>query len=119
MLYNEVMSETVKLVEQVSPNLSSEAIKKLDQPAVAVQFVKKGTDGSLEAANTQEAFVVEFGDNIGDAKTDVAAAAGAAPTAAEYKTLVDAYNALANQFNRLIGGMEKCGVLQRPNSSNS
>ena len=45
-----VMSEVAKLVEQVSPNLSSEAIKKLDQPAVAVQFVKKGTDGSLEAS---------------------------------------------------------------------
>lgn len=58
-----VMSEVAKLVEQVSPNLSSEAIKQLDQPAVAVQFVKKGTDGSLEAVNAQEAFVVEFGDN--------------------------------------------------------
>ena len=109
-------NKPIILIKQA--NKTSLDIAKINQPPVVAQFVKDGADG-LEPANTQEAFVVEFGDNIGDAKTDVAAAAGAAPTAAEYKTLVDAYNGLANQFNRLISGMEKCGILQRPNSSNS
>ena len=101
--------------------VQQQSIKGIDfdknQPTVAVQFVKDGSDGALEPANYQEAFVVEFSSNIGDAKTNVASATGETPTTAEFKALVDAYNALATQFNSLISGLEKCGVLQRPNSA--
>lgn len=66
-----------------------------------------------------------FGNAIGDAatglKADVAAAAGDAPTKAEYDALVASYNAmaaahnaLAAQFNRLISGLASSGAIQVP-----
>lgn len=55
-----------------------------------------------------------FSSTIGNAKTNVAAAAGDAPTKAEYDALKDAYNALASQFNQLIGGLANAGVVQLP-----
>lgn len=58
-----------------------------------------------------------FGTAIGNATTNVAAAAGDAPTKAEYDALKDAYNALASQFNRLISGLSTSGVIQVPSGS--
>lgn len=55
-----------------------------------------------------------FSNIIGNAKTNVAAAAGDTPTKAEYDALKDAYNALASQFNQLIGGLANAGVVQLP-----
>ena len=55
-----------------------------------------------------------FDDAIGNAVTNVAAAAGDNPTKAEYDALVAAYNALAGQFNRLISGLASSGVIQVP-----
>ena len=42
---------------------------------------------------------------------DVAAAAGAAPTKAEFDALVDAYNAAATQCNAMVAVMVANGVL--------
>ena len=58
-----------------------------------------------------------FGDAIGNASENVAVAAAAAPTKAEYDALVASYNSLAKQFNRLINGLAKSGVIQLPASS--
>ena len=58
-----------------------------------------------------------FGEAIGNASENVAAAAGEAPTKAEYNAVVTAYNSLAKQFNRLISGLSKSGVIQLPASS--
>lgn len=58
-----------------------------------------------------------FGEAIGNASENVAVAAVAAPTKAEYDTLVASYNSLAKQFNRLISGLSKSGVIQLPASS--
>lgn len=58
-----------------------------------------------------------FGDAIGNASENVAAAAGEAPTKAEFDAVVTAYNSLAKQFNRLISGLSKSGVIQIPASS--
>ena len=58
-----------------------------------------------------------FGDAIGNASENVAAAAGEAPTQAEFDAVVTAYNSLAKQFNRLISGLSKSGVIQLPASS--
>ncbi len=58
-----------------------------------------------------------FGDAIGNASENVAAAAGEAPTQAEFDAVVTAYNSLAKQFNRLISGLSKSGVIQLPTSS--
>jgi len=58
-----------------------------------------------------------FGDAIGNASENVAVAAGDAPTKAEYDALVASYNSLAKQFNRLISGLAKSGVIQLPASS--
>ena len=58
-----------------------------------------------------------FGDAIGNASENVAVAAAGAPTKAEYDALVASYNSLAKQFNRLINGLAKSGVIQLPASS--
>ena len=58
-----------------------------------------------------------FGEAIGNASENVAVAAANAPTKAEYDTLVASYNSLAKQFNRLISGLSKSGVIQLPASS--
>ena len=58
-----------------------------------------------------------FGEAIGNASENVAAAAGEAPTKAEFNAVVTAYNSLAKQFNRLISGLSKSGVIQLPASS--
>ena len=58
-----------------------------------------------------------FGEAIGNASENVAVAAANAPTKAEYDTLVASYNSLAKQFNRLISGLSKSGVIQLPVSS--
>ena len=58
-----------------------------------------------------------FGEAIGNASENVAAAAGEAPTKAEFNAVVTAYNSLAKQFNRLISGLAKSGVIQLPASS--
>ena len=61
-----------------------------------------------------------FGEAIGNASENVAVAAAAAPTAptkVEYDALVASYNSLAKQFNRLISGLAKSGVIQLPASS--
>ena len=58
-----------------------------------------------------------FGEAIGNASENVAVAAAAAPTKAEYDALVASYNSLAKQFNRLINGLVKSGVIQLPASS--
>lgn len=58
-----------------------------------------------------------FGDAIGNANSSVAKVAGESVAKAEFDALVDAYNALASQFNRLISGLSKSGVIQIPASS--
>lgn len=66
-----------------------------------------------------------LGETIGnakaDAKTNVAAAAGDAPTKAEYDAFVTAvntlsadYNALATQFNRLVSNLAATGLVKLP-----
>lgn len=66
-----------------------------------------------------------LGETIGNAKTDaktnVAAAAGDAPTKAEYDAFVAAvntlaadYNALATQFNQLVSNLVATGLVKLP-----
>ncbi len=49
--------------------------------------------------------------HIANATTNVAAAAGANPTKAEYDALVTAHNALATSFNALVDKLESIDVL--------
>ncbi len=56
-----------------------------------------------------------FAEALGNATENIAAAAEA-PTKAEYDALVTAYNALAEQFNRLVKGLSESGVIQLPGS---
>ena len=69
-----------------------------------------------------------LGEAIGNAKTDakanVAAAAGDAPTKAEYdafvtaaNTLAAAYNALATQFNMLVSNLVATGLVKLPEAA--
>lgn len=93
----------IQLFEQA--NLTSAKIDP-DLPVQHMQMVKNSSTGTPEPVGIQEEFVLEFSGNIGD----VAHAAGANPTAAEFNALVD-------QFNQLIEKMEDVGILQRPNSA--
>ena len=97
-------NKPIILIKQA--NKTSLDIAKINQPPVVAQFVKDGDDG-LEPANTQEAFVVEFSSNMGGI-----AHVTAAPTA-------DQFNALVDMFNSLVAGMEKCHILQRPNTGDN
>lgn len=73
-----------------------------DQPVMEAVFV----DDKCQPTGYQPEFVLEFDENIGD----VANAAGTAPTAEEYNTLVA-------QFNALVAKMAEAGILQRPNGN--
>lgn len=50
--------------------------------------------------------------HIVDSATNVAAAAGATPTKAEFDALVTAYNALATRMNALLAAVEGVGILK-------
>ena len=58
-----------------------------------------------------------FDEAIGNANSAVAKTSGESTTKAEFDALVDAYNALAAQFNRLISGLASSGVIKPPASS--
>ena len=60
--------------------------------------------------------LAKFGDAIGNAGEAVAAAAGDAPTKAEFDALQAAYNALAKQFNRLVSGLANAGTISKPSA---
>lgn len=78
-----------------------------------------GTAYTLPAA-TESALggvkLAKFGDAIGNANEAVAAAAGDAPTKAEFDALQASYNALAKQFNRLISGLANAGTISKPSA---
>ena len=76
-----------------------------------------GTAYTLPAATADTLGGVKqaaFGNAIGNATPNVAAAAGDTPTKAEFDAFVTAFNSLALQFNRLISGLANAGIIQLP-----
>ena len=55
-----------------------------------------------------------FGETIGNASTNMAAATAANPTKDEYNKLATAYNTLAAQFNALVAGLAASGISKLP-----
>lgn len=80
-------------------------------------FTGGGSSYTLPAATADALGGVKlqvFKETIGNANENIAVAAAAAPTKAEYDSLVASYNALAKQFNQLVSGLSSSGVIKLP-----
>ena len=94
------------------------ASKVFEQPVKLVNpdgtdFAGGGPSYTLPAASADALGGVKqqvFEGAIGSADEGIATAA-AAPTQEEHNALVGAYNDLAKQFNRLIGGLKATGII--------
>lgn len=112
----------IKLVDQLTDEQVAE-----QYPAMDAQLVEVGDTGKVEPITPQRRFVLEFDPAIGEitanATDNVPAAAGDAPTKAEFDAQVTAYNEAAGklnelitEFNQLVTQLDNNGLIQTPHT---